>query len=101
MNAQDTTSSRNTRDYSQRMRVDEKFFYIEKFQRKMTNCLPSTAAWWIDGINRGTESDMSQIFFEIRNEIDWVSPDPRRERGDMPAWYSKNIYDPKMGSRSY
>jgi hypothetical protein len=90
-----------TRDYNTKMRLQEKNFYIEKFRMKMAGSLPSVAAEWIDGINKGTREQLAKIFMTVRNDIDWTSPDPQREKGIMPVWYRKNIYDPKMGTRSY
>ena len=53
----------------------------------MAGSLPSTAAWWIDGINKGTEEDMREIFSQARSSMDWTSRDRQREHGDMPTWY--------------
>ena len=73
------------------MSLQTKLNYIEKFRMKMTDSLPSVAAWWIDGINAGTPEDLNEIWYEIRNEIDWTAKDPSRERGDMPAWVGKVV----------
>lgn len=69
-----------------RMSLTEKLWYIEKFQMKMKGSLPSTAAGWIEGINKGTVQDWIEIWYEIRNDIDWVSRDQERENGNMPEW---------------
>lgn len=75
-----------TRDYNTKMTLQEKNFYIEKFRMKMADSLPSVAAEWIDGINKGTQDDLRDIYYEVRNDIDWTSPDPQRMSGDMPVW---------------
>ena len=66
------------------MSLETKLYYIEKFRMKMTNCLPSTAAGWIEGINAGTTEDWNEIWYEVRNEIDWVKKDVPRT--SLPAW---------------
>lgn len=76
-----------TRTYTLPMNSETKRFYAEKFEMKMAGSLPSTAAWWIDGINRGTEEDMREIFSQARSSMDWTSRDRQREHGDMPTWY--------------
>lgn len=76
----------SAQNYTTSMSLQEKNYYINKFRMKMTGCLPSVAAEWIDGINKGTMSDMRDIYYEVRNDIDWTSPDPQRAKGDMPVW---------------
>lgn len=90
-----------TNNYTTRLADAEMKWYINKFQMKMAGCSASVAAEWIDGINKGTREQLAKIFMTVRNDIDWTSPDPQREKGIMPVWYRKNIYDPKMGTRSY
>jgi hypothetical protein len=86
-----TKMTTNTNTTRARMSLNTKLYYIEKFRSKMTDSLPSVAAWWIDGINAGTPDDLNEIWYEVRNEIDWVAKDPSRERGDMPTWVGKVI----------
>jgi len=76
----------NAQNYTTRLSLTEKNFYIGKFRMKMAGCLPSVAAEWIDGINKGTQDDLRDIYYEVRNDIDWTSPDPQRMSGDMPVW---------------
>lgn len=69
------------------MSLNTKLYYIEKYRSRMSDSLPSVAAGWIEGINAGTPEDWNEIWYEIRNEIDWVSKDS----GILPTWTGKVI----------
>lgn len=76
-----------TNNYTTRLADAEMKFYINKFQMKMSGCIPSVAAEWIDGINKGTQEQLVEIFRTVRNEMDWTSFDGARKKGDMPVWF--------------
>lgn len=65
----------------EKLSLQAKIDYAEKFQRKMSQSSPKEAADWIDGINRGTDEDKREIWYEIRNDIDWT-----KNSSDLPAW---------------
>lgn len=68
------------------MNAEERNYYINKFRMKMAGSLPSVAAEWIEGCNRGTNRDRAMIYDAIRNDLDWVAKDPQRMAGNMPTW---------------
>ena len=64
-----------------KLQLQAKLDYVEKFRMKMSQSSPKEAADWIEGINRGTLEDWKEIWYEIRNEIDWT-----RMTQDLPDW---------------
>lgn len=63
---------------------DQVEYFTWKFYAKMHNTVPSTAAWWVDGIGELGNQDKLRIWKNIQFMLDNESPDPGAQSDDWP-----------------
>ena len=62
-------------------------YFVNKFEMKMADILPSVAAEWIDGIGELTNDQKLKVWNNIQPSLDTYSRDRQLEHGDMPSWF--------------
>lgn len=61
-------------------------WYVTKFSMKMYGSVPSTGAWWIEGIGNISKTTKKSIWKKIQKFLDKDSRDRQAEHGDLPCW---------------